>query len=97
MIKEVWLFKSWQYGCFGCYAFGKLGRHLVAFVKRTNDVYVSKVAFVIICTHVTWVGYLVSAMVLMTEVFKACSMIFMFGIMCQLGVISYVMLNEYNL
>jgi hypothetical protein len=34
MIKEVWLFKSWQYGCFGCYAFGKLGRHLVLLSKR---------------------------------------------------------------
>jgi hypothetical protein len=97
MIKEVWLFKSWQYGCFGCHAFGKLGRHLVAFVKETCGVYVSKVAFVIICTHITMVGFLVSAMRLLTEVLQYYSMIFMFGIMCQLGIISYVMLNEYNL
>jgi hypothetical protein len=97
MIKEAWSFKSWQCGCFGCYAFGQLGSHLVVFVKEYCGVSVSVVAFVIICTYVTMVGFLVSVVALMTEVLQYCYIIIMFGIMCQLGNISYVMLNEYNL
>jgi cadmium resistance protein CadD (predicted permease) len=97
MIKGVCLFKSWQCGCPGCHAFGDFGMRFVAFVYETCGVYVSMMAFVIICTHITMVGFLVSAMRLLTEVLQYYSMIFMFGIMCQLGIISYVMLNEYNL
>jgi hypothetical protein len=97
MIKEVLLLKSWQCGCFGCHAFGNLGGHLVAFFKENCGVYVTVVAFVIICTYVTMVGFFVSVVALMTEVLHYCSIISMFGIMCQLGDDTYVVLNEYKL